>query len=272
MKCINKGLTAEIYLTKGDKILKLFFPDTYEPRKKREFGILDNITVKEGSKLNVPTVLEYVEIENRSGFIMEQYQYSSLEDKYKMRIIKKVKKTAKVCQMIRTDISINGDYYIKDFIRPIIEEAEIPIDMKNFLHKTLNDLPNGETVCHGDLHGENILLPNQDEYMLIDWSEGGKGDYLFEIAKMLTVYQYHPYPLFEKNALGRNGIVSNITYKVNKKLLDLFLKEMSYVETIDMERLQKWQMLLDTMLLKRADGKRNESVYSKMMLSYQYFK
>ena len=272
MKCINKGLTADIYETKEHKILKLFFEDTYEPRKTREYEILKNISIKSGSKLKVPNVYETVKINNRDGFFMDKYSYSSLEKKYWFRLIEKVRKTASVCQQIRSDISIEGDCDIKDFIRPIVEEAELSIHIKDFLHKTLDDLPNGNYACHGDLHSENILLCGEDEYMLIDWSEGGKGDYLFEIAKILTVYQYHPYAGFEDERIDAKGVLHQITYKVNKNLLDIFLKEMSKDEKIDMERLQQWQMILDTMVLKNMEGKRSECVYNKIQLSYERFR
>jgi aminoglycoside phosphotransferase (APT) family kinase protein len=48
----------------------------------------------------------------------------------------------------------------------------------------LETMPDGDRVCHGDFHPDNILLPSQGE-IIIDWIDASRGNPLADLPALL---------------------------------------------------------------------------------------
>lgn len=48
--------------------------------------------------------------------------------------------------------------------------------------KELKSLPEGDSVCHGDFHPDNVLL-SDDDVTIIDWMDASRGNPLADIAR-----------------------------------------------------------------------------------------
>lgn len=59
-------------------------------------------------------------------------------------------------------------------------------DRRQALLALSDGLPDGEALCHGDFHGQNILVDN-GTYKVIDWIEVTKGDPLVDASHSYTV-------------------------------------------------------------------------------------
>jgi aminoglycoside phosphotransferase (APT) family kinase protein len=64
-----------------------------------------------------------------------------------------------------------------------IEDSE-----KQALHDYLMQLPEGDSLCHGDFHPDNILISARGP-VIIDWLTGTRGHPLGDVARTLLIIQ-----------------------------------------------------------------------------------
>lgn len=267
---LGRGLTADIYRLEDGNVLKLFKNKTYEPRKTREYEILKNLTIKENSILMVPKVFEQYQCEGRLGFSMEFIDYPCIFNGNLLKLKKDCRTLAYIISSIEKDVTLTGNYYVVDYMKPIVEEAKIPVHIINYLLKMADDLPKEECVCHCDLHWENIYRVGEEKFMLIDWSESGKASKEAEPAKLLSMLGIHPYPNMKGMKHQYSNLYERMERQINKGLMRTFLKEYETYRKINWELLQKWQMIMDTAMV-TIHGKVNQNAYNSIVASYKYF-
>ncbi len=54
---------------------------------------------------------------------------------------------------------------------------------KKKLFAVIESLPDGDRLCHGDLHPENVMVDEEGELMVIDWLTAGKGCLEADLAR-----------------------------------------------------------------------------------------
>ncbi len=54
-------------------------------------------------------------------------------------------------------------------------------------------MPDGDSLCHGDLHGMNILLPPGRPPVVIDWDSPSGGNPLADVGRTLLLLRATPY-------------------------------------------------------------------------------
>jgi hypothetical protein len=64
-------------------------------------------------------------------------------------------------------------------------------EMKGFIDSFIDELPEGEAICHGDFHPGNILKSNGENY-IIDWFGAYQGDILSDVAHSYLVMKNVP--------------------------------------------------------------------------------
>ncbi len=72
---------------------------------------------------------------------------------------------------------------LRDSLRSAIGESpEVPREMRGKILEILDSLPDGDGLCHGDYHPENVILAS-DGIAVIDWIRACKGCFLADVAK-----------------------------------------------------------------------------------------
>ncbi len=72
----------------------------------------------------------------------------------------------------------------------------LPPALKEAVLKTLYNLPDGDWVCHGDFHPENVVVTAQGP-VIIDWTDATRGNPLADVARtslLLRVSGLPPVP------------------------------------------------------------------------------
>jgi len=82
----------------------------------------------------------------------------------------------------------------------------------------LENLKDGDTLCHGDFHPDNILISN-GQAMVIDFMNVCHGDYLYDVARTVFLVQYTPVPAAAED---RETLL-----RFKRTLADLYLIEMN---------------------------------------------
>ena len=67
-------------------------------------------------------------------------------------------------------------------VRQICRAEGLPEDHRDWVLQLLESLPDGSTVCHGDLHPENILVAG-GRAVVIDWTNATRGNPLADVAR-----------------------------------------------------------------------------------------
>ncbi|MEQ8677192.1 MAG: aminoglycoside phosphotransferase family protein [Aggregatilineales bacterium] len=187
LKHIADGRTAEIFAWEDGKVLKLFrsgFDDAdYESQMAR--------AVIEGG-VNAPKIYETVEIEGRRGIIYERVDGDTLLAVFQQKpllIMRLARQFADIQATMHAKTAPNLPT-LKEKLRYKIQHAEHLTDaVKSDVLTYLDKLPDGDSVCHGDFHPENILVTDE-EARIIDWVDASQGDALADVARtylLLTV-------------------------------------------------------------------------------------
>src|SRR5207253_2945540 len=73
------------------------------------------------------------------------------------------------------------------------EAARLSPDEKEAARRRLSELPDGETICHGDFHPGNILL-SRNGPVVIDWTSGTRGHPLGDVAQTSLLFDIASLP------------------------------------------------------------------------------
>jgi uncharacterized protein (TIGR02172 family) len=180
---IASGRTADVYTWGSEQVVKLFH-DWFE---------LDNIlfekkvaqAVKE-SGYPVPAVGEIVRVNGRNGLLYQRVEGSSMWEilsRKPWRMYSIARCTAELQAMLHGTTAPEDLPDQRQRIKRKIEQAgALPGEICQKALAALEDLPGGNSICHGDFHPGNILITKQGE-VIIDWTDASRGNPLADLAR-----------------------------------------------------------------------------------------
>ena len=179
---IAQGRTAEIYAWDDKHILKLYRdwcpPDwvDYEARIAR--------AVHE-SGVPAPGTGEIVEVDGRRGLIYERLEGISMLEDMNARpwmLLKHARDLAEL-QVTTHQKSITRLPSYKDRLRyDIGKTSQLTDELRKKAFATLDALPDGQNLCHGDYHPGNVFLTDHGP-VIIDWMTACSGSPWADVAR-----------------------------------------------------------------------------------------
>ncbi|SFF19940.1 Predicted kinase, aminoglycoside phosphotransferase (APT) family [Paenibacillus catalpae] len=184
---IGKGMTAEVYEWGEGQALKLYYENIPKDwiQYESEVG-----TAVHQAGVPAPEVWGQVEVEGRSGLLYERIAGSSLlammmrnpdqaepygtvlarlhADIHRRRASRLPKQKERLAMFIRQSAAFLGER-----VQPVLDDLEL--------------LPEGESVCHGDLHPDNVLH-SDGRLTAIDWMDAHTGDPLCDVARTSMIF------------------------------------------------------------------------------------
>lgn len=177
-----EGRTAEIYLWDDQHVLKLYRdwcpPDwvEYEARIARlvyEAGIPS------------PEASEIIELDGRRGLIYQRLEGISMVQDLKARpwtLFKHAHSLAELQFRIHEKSTLGLPSY-RDRLRHDIDETpHLTEVLRRKARDLLEQLPDGQNICHGDFHPENILITQRGP-VVIDWMTACSGSPWADVAR-----------------------------------------------------------------------------------------
>lgn len=177
MHKIGEGNTADIYTIDNDKVVKLFKFGYSQNAVQQEY---QNHSMVNSVMNNVPKIYEYIEENERFGYIMENVQGKSLAS----------------LMMDGQTFELAMDMFTRIHKEWLINTSDTAILytewMKNTLNKNtvtsdllkrINNLPQGNTLCHGDFHPYNIIVTPDNQPIVIDFANVCRGPKEYDIAR-----------------------------------------------------------------------------------------
>lgn len=179
---IAEGRTAEIYPWDDHHVLKLY--RDWCPPDWVEYEVRIAHLVQEAG-IPSPEASEIVEVGGRRGLIYQRLEGISMVQDLKSRpwmLLKHAHQLAELQSKIH-EKSTTGLPSYKDRLRYDIEETSyLTESLRREAHDVLNQLPNGQSICHGDFHPENVLITKRGP-MVIDWMNACSGSPWADVAR-----------------------------------------------------------------------------------------
>ncbi|WP_256762449.1 aminoglycoside phosphotransferase family protein [Cohnella sp. WQ 127256] len=227
------GRTAEILSFDNQQVLKLFKSGIPEHMITAEFNI-SKVVFNLG--ILCPQPIELVDYGDRKGII-----YSRVNGKTILNIISRklwtINKEAKRMARIHYHIHRHSASDIpkqKEIITERIKQAPIlSTEEKRRMILNLNELKEDNKLCHGDYHPDNIILDDQNEW-IIDWMTGMEGNPAGDVARTFLLLKLGRMP--EETPKIILGIVSRIRNQILKTYMNEYLKS----SEITIKEIDQW--------------------------------
>lgn len=174
---IAEGNTAEIFEIGDKKVLKLFKTGYSKSTVYHEY---DNHCMVSRVMENIPEMFEFVEKNQRFGFTMEKVQGKSLAS------LMLGHDTFEQAMEIFTSLHKNWLTKTMDAAVPYTEWMLHMLSGKSNvgdLVDKIKNLPSGNSLCHGDFHPYNIILPSEKDFVIIDFANVCKAPKEYDVAR-----------------------------------------------------------------------------------------
>jgi uncharacterized protein (TIGR02172 family) len=185
---IARGQTSDVFSWGEACVLKLYFPSFPATVTQREFAITRAI---HAAGLPVPAVVETIEIAGRHGIIFERIRGHSLlraVERKPWMLFAAARQLAELHARLHATTAPAGLPSQREQIAQWLERADVPDADKAPARQHLAQLPDGDSLCHGDFHPANILLTARGP-VIIDWSTGTRGHALADVARTSVLFE-----------------------------------------------------------------------------------
>ncbi len=209
---VGEGRTAEILAWDNGRVLRLFREGASRAYALRELEISRAI-----HEAGLPSPAVYpaktedglIEVGNRIGFIMDRVDGPSMlrvltAKPWKMVQFSRV--FARLHHMVHATTATGLPAQRERLYHVIDRIAEdIGANTAAQIHTAVDALPDGNAVCHGDFHPDNILMSEQGP-VIIDWGPATSGNPAGDVAWTIHLFRHGGTPpgmsLFQRLVLN----------------------------------------------------------------------
>lgn len=205
----------------GNRCIKLFDADFSKADILNE--ALNQARVEE-TGLNIPKILEVTVVEGKWAIVTEFVEGKTLaqlmeentekmEEYLELFVDLQLKVHAEVCPMLNS---------LKDKMNRKISASSLDATTRYELHTRLESMPKHKKVCHGDFNPSNIIITEEGEAYILDWSHATQGNASADAARTYLLFML-------------NG---------DEKLAKKYLKLFCLKSNTAMQYVQKWMPIV----------------------------
>ena len=205
----------------GDRCVKVFNEDYSKADVLNE--ALNQARIEE-TGLNIPKVLEVTTIDGKWAIVSEYIKGKTLAQ---LMEESPQKKDELLERFVDIQLSVQSHTcpmlaQIKDKMQRKISQTTLDATTRYELHTRLAGMPTHNHVCHGDFNPSNVIISDNDEPYIIDWSHVTQGNASADAARTYLLFWL-------------NGDIDGA-----KKYLDLFCKKSDTAK----QYVQKWMPIV----------------------------
>ena len=184
---IAHGRTADVYAWKDGYILKRFHPWFDLENIKYEADI--NRAVYD-SGLSVPAVGDVIQVDGCNALIYERIDgptmFEAVQEK-PWRIFAYGKRLGNLHAQIHAyELKPDVPSLYKQLRNKMRHARVLPAHLQSTLLSLLEELPQGNRICHGDFHPGNVMLTTKGD-IAIDWIDVTVGNPLADVARTAII-------------------------------------------------------------------------------------
>ena len=128
--------------------------------------------------------------------------------------------------------------------------SQLPEDLARFALDTLEALPDGDNLCHGDFHPGNILMAGETP-VVIDWTMATRGDPAADVARTLVMARLGKLPP------GTSALLRLMALAGRRLLTSAYLRSYRRQRPLDMSLVSRWEIPIAA--ARMADGIEGEA-------------
>ena len=180
------GRTSEVYVWGPDRVAKVLrpgFPDGLGEEEARAGA------VAAAAGIGAPAFFGTVRVDGRLALIYERIDGDSMLDRLVGRAHLTEPLAAELAAIHARIHAASGTGRlppIRHWVAGAIERVSggLPADLRAAVRRRLSELPDGDAVCHGDMHPGNVVLTARGS-VVIDWLTAGAGPPALDVARTL---------------------------------------------------------------------------------------
>lgn len=183
---IGSGRTADVFSWGEGKILKLF--RDFMPR----FEVENEFNVSQAAHaagISTPKPLELLETQDRLGIVYQRLQGQTMLDAIKSLPATGLRQAHELARL-HYKLHQTQNHHLatqKNLLkRNINYTPALDMQKKTIILRYLDGLDEGDAVCHGDFHPDNILIAN-NTYWIIDWMTASRGCPAADVARTMLI-------------------------------------------------------------------------------------
>jgi Predicted aminoglycoside phosphotransferase len=184
---LGAGRTADVFLVEEKKVLKLYKSFISAETVEREFLVTQTA---HQAGLPVPQAYEIIRRQDRYGILFERIQGISLLgaiQRHPTQLIALATQLAELHVRLNSLPAPQNPPRQYDQILSDIEHSNsLTAEKKARIVHLLDALPQGEVLCHGDFHPDNVLLTDHGP-IVIDWMTGTRGNACADFVRTLMI-------------------------------------------------------------------------------------
>jgi len=239
---IGKGRTAEVIYWGNNKVLKLFYKkisSEYIDYQYKVDSIVGNIFPK------CPKTFDRIVENNRIGIIYEYIEGTELRE-FMGKSIKSISKFLKRLAELHVEMheneinNINSQF--QHFENGIQRTDSLDANQKREIIKYLKMLPDGNVICHGDFHVENVIISKNTLYVM-DWSNAYSGNQNGDVARTYYVLKHGLAPSDE--IFLKKSFLHRFLFKRIKSLTaKIYIKHYMKLSGISLKDIRMWDLVV----------------------------
>jgi aminoglycoside phosphotransferase (APT) family kinase protein len=186
---VGRGRRSEILAWGEGRVLKLYCSGW--PRSTFEDEVKATAWLHEHG-LPVPAVHGTLELDGRLGIIMERVSGPTVSDVAKAdpeRLPELATMMAEIQACLHAVRAPAGAARLRDRLVRKILSPRCPLtpEKKDGIVQAVGSMPDGDSLCHGDFHGQNIILPPGRPPVVIDWDAPAGGNPLADVGRTVLL-------------------------------------------------------------------------------------
>lgn len=223
---IGKGNTAEVFDMGDNKVVKLFKAGYPLSSVRQEF---ENSRLLNMPDLPIVKSYELGTYNGRYGIVYDRIDGESMLDLLlRTHDLEKYATALALWHKKILSHKLHPAVSLKSILQRQIEDTDqLSILSKSKLMKILEVLPDGDSFCHGDFHFGNVIV-GQEQYYIIDYMNVCRGYAYGDIARTVYLIEMTPVPP------GTQDIEQMLRLK--KQAADIYLTKMGVAR----ESLSEW--------------------------------
>ena len=226
------GRTAEIYPWGDKQVVKLF-------RTGMPYGMAEKEAatgrIVAAAGVGAPPVGDVVTVNGRAGIVYKRLDGESMLHRLQQ-------KPWTVWALARTLGQLHARMHgvarpqlpaVRNYLQRDIDRAqELPAELRAAVLARLQGLPDGDVICHGDFHPDNVLLTHEGP-VIIDWMTAGHGNPDADVARTVLM-------LRQGQPMGASALQLKVIELLRQQLLSGYLRAYRAVRPCTDSAFEAW--------------------------------
>jgi hypothetical protein len=247
---IDVGRTAEVFAFGSDQVVKLLrpgMPDVVGEREARVAALVDE------AGIGAPSFGGATRIDGRFGLVYERLSGPSMLEQLGRKPLAIDRLAGEFARLHAAMHGIAEERLLdqKAELRRMIERAgdAVPPATARAAFERLEILPDGRSICHGDMHPGNVLMTPRGP-VVIDWMTSSCGSPACDVARTLFLLRDSVLPGYLPAV--QRGLLS----LARRRFASVYLRRYRAVASLDLDEVRAWR--LPVLAARLGEGIREE--------------